>query len=72
MTLPQFADYIVSLGFDRALNLDGGGSTTMGFRPYGTHEIKLANRPAGSKSGFCILEAVSSAPIGPARHKICN
>jgi len=28
MNLVQFADYIVSLGFDRALNLDGGGSTT--------------------------------------------
>ncbi|PKC50303.1 hypothetical protein RhiirA1_486793, partial [Rhizophagus irregularis] len=30
MTLTQFANYIASLGVDRAINLDGGGSTTMG------------------------------------------
>lgn len=70
MSLMQFADYIASLGYDRALNLDGGGSTTMGYRPYGTHEIKLANRPsAGSERAVsAILEAVSSAPLGPAKH----
>ncbi len=70
MTLTQFANYIASLGYDRALNLDGGGSTTMGYRPYGTHQIKLANRPsAGSERAVsAILEAVSSAPLGQAKH----
>lgn len=70
MTLAQFADYIVSLGFDRALNLDGGGSTTMGYRPYGTHVIQLANRPsAGSERAVsAILEAVSTAPLSTAKY----
>lgn len=70
MNMMQFADYIAGLGYDRALNLDGGGSTTMGYRPYGTHEIKLANRPsAGSERAVsAILEAVSSAPLGKAKH----
>lgn len=70
MNLMQFADYIASLGYDRALNLDGGGSTTMGYRPYGTDVIKLANRPsAGSERAVsAILEAVSRAPLGDAKH----
>lgn len=70
MSLKQFADYIAGLGYDRALNLDGGGSTTMGYRPYGTHEIKLANRPSGGseRAVSAILEAVSTAPLGQAKH----
>lgn len=70
MNLVQFADYIASLGFDRALNLDGGGSTTMGYRPYGTHVIQLANRPsAGSERAVsAILEAVSTAPLSTPKH----
>ncbi|WP_438315688.1 S-layer homology domain-containing protein [Sporosarcina sp. FA9] len=70
MNLMQFADYIASLGFDRALNLDGGGSTTMGYRPYGTHQIALANRPsAGSERAVsAILQAVSTAPLSIPKH----
>ncbi|MHA6261414.1 S-layer homology domain-containing protein [Sporosarcina sp. CAU 1771] len=70
MNLVQFADYIVSLGFDRALNLDGGGSTTMGYRPYGTHVIGLANRPSGGseRAVSAILQAVSSAPLSSPKH----
>ncbi|QKS72389.1 S-layer homology domain-containing protein [Paenalkalicoccus suaedae] len=29
MTITELADYLISLGADRAINLDGGGSTTM-------------------------------------------
>lgn len=69
MTLTQFAQYIASLGYDRALNLDGGGSTTMGYRPYGTHVIQLANRPSdkSERAVSAILEAVSTAPLGEAK-----
>lgn len=64
MNMSQFADYLVSLGVDRALNLDGGGSTTMGIRNYGSNAVVLANKPsAGSQRKVsAILEAISTAP----------
>ncbi|WP_419958117.1 S-layer homology domain-containing protein [Psychrobacillus psychrotolerans] len=64
MNMSQFADYLVSLGVDRALNLDGGGSTTMGIRNYGSNAVVLANTPsAGSQRRVsAILEAISTAP----------
>ncbi|WP_419961313.1 S-layer homology domain-containing protein [Psychrobacillus sp. BM2] len=64
MNMSQFADYLVSLGVDRALNLDGGGSTTMGIRNYGSNAVVLANTPsAGSQRQVsAILEAISTAP----------
>lgn len=64
MSLPQFADYLVSLGFDRAINLDGGGSTTMGIRKYGSNTVVLANTPSGGtqRRVSAIIEAISTAP----------
>lgn len=64
MTLTQFADYLVSLGVDRAINLDGGGSTTMGMRKYGSNTVVLANTPSGGtqRRVSAIIEAVSTAP----------
>lgn len=64
MNMTQFADYLVSIGVDRALNLDGGGSTTMGVRNYGSNSVVLANKPsAGSQRQVsAILEAISTAP----------
>lgn len=66
MSLTQFADYLVSQGYDRALNFDGGGSTTMGIRNYGSNQVVLANRTSNSaqRSTSAILEAVSTAPTG--------
>ena len=66
MTLTQFADYLVSQGYDRALNFDGGGSTTMGIRNYGSNQVVLANRTSNStqRNISAILEAVSTAPTG--------
>jgi len=40
MTLEEFADLFVSLGADHALNLDGGGSTTM------VIDGRIVNRPS--------------------------
>lgn len=64
MNLIQFADYIASLGYDRAINLDGGGSTTMGARStYGSNVVYLANSPSGGgqRSVSAILGAISTA-----------
>lgn len=70
MTLVQFADYLVSQGYDRALNFDGGGSTTMGVRKYGSNQVVLANRTsnASQRNISAIIEAVSTAPIGQPAH----
>ncbi|MBY0222645.1 S-layer homology domain-containing protein [Sporosarcina aquimarina] len=66
MTLTQFANYLVSKGYDRALNFDGGGSTTMGIRKYGSNQVVLANRTtnASQRNISAIVEAVSTAPTG--------
>ncbi len=44
-TLDELAEYLVSLKADRALNLDGGGSTTLAARPLGEEKAVLVNRP---------------------------
>ncbi|MBM7703980.1 phosphodiester glycosidase family protein [Metabacillus iocasae] len=68
MTLPEFAHYLVSLGADRALNLDGGGSTTMAVRQVGHQYATLANRPSqtAERAISTALHAVSTAPVGDA------
>lgn len=43
MTLAELADWMIGLGCDRALNLDGGGSTTMILRG------EIINRPSDGK-----------------------
>lgn len=45
LTLDELAEYLVYMGVDRALNLDGGGSTTMAVRPLGEKRPVLVNRP---------------------------
>ncbi|TYR73420.1 hypothetical protein FZC79_18425 [Rossellomorea vietnamensis] len=64
MNLTEFARYLVSMGADRALNLDGGGSTTMAVRFPGSEELTLANSPSDGyeRSVSTILMAVSTAP----------
>lgn len=64
MNMSELAEYLVSLGADRALNLDGGGSTTMAARYPGNEKIKLANSPSdGRERGVStILMATSTAP----------
>ena len=64
MTLMDFARYLVELGVDRAINLDGGGSTTMSIRKYGDDVIRLFNRPSdGRERGVSsVLLALTSEP----------
>ncbi len=70
MNMSQLANYLISLGVDTAINLDGGGSTTMGIRKYGTNVVSLANVPSGGseRAVNAILQAVSTAPLTPAKH----
>lgn len=70
MNLSQFADYLVSLGVDRAINLDGGGSTTMGIRKYGSNTVVLANQPSGGSQRrvSAIIEAISTGATSSAKH----
>lgn len=66
MTIREFAEYLVKLGADRAINLDGGGSTTLSARQYGQNQVSLMNRPSdGFERGIAtVLQAVSTSPIG--------
>lgn len=46
MTLTEMANLMISLGAYNALNLDGGGSTTMVARKPGTNTINMVNNPS--------------------------
>ncbi len=46
MTIKELGDYLKTLGCWRAINLDGGGSSTMVLRKPGENEAKLVNRPS--------------------------
>lgn len=61
MTLPELANFIRELGCTQAINLDGGGSTTMVVRG------KVVNRPsdtAGERAVANALLLVCTAPAG--------
>ncbi|MDX8343184.1 phosphodiester glycosidase family protein [Rossellomorea sp. YZS02] len=66
MSLTEFAQHLKSMGIDEALNIDGGGSTTMATRFPGDFQVKLANRPSDGfeRSVSTTLMAVSTAPKG--------
>ncbi|MFZ5652067.1 MAG: S-layer homology domain-containing protein [Bacillota bacterium] len=66
LTLDELAEYIVYLGIDRALNLDGGGSTTLAVRPLGEERPVLVNKPQRDTQRFVptALGFFSSAPGG--------
>ncbi len=66
MNMKEFADYLVSIGAYHAMNLDGGGSTSMVTRKYGEEFATLVNRPSdGRERGVsAVLQAISTAPLG--------
>lgn len=72
MNLPDFAKYLQGQGYDAAMNLDGGGSTTMSYRPYTSATLTKSNQPTyGSERAVsAILEAVSTAPTQSTAKKI--
>jgi Phosphodiester glycosidase/S-layer homology domain len=66
MTLPEFAQYLQKLGVYNAINLDGGGSTTMAVRKQGTEYATAINRfsDAYERGVSTTLQAVSTASLG--------
>ena len=72
MNMTQLANYLVSLGVDRAINLDGGGSTAMGIREYGSNKVVLANKPSNSNNVerrvSATLQAISTAPLSTPKY----
>lgn len=48
MTQEELASFLVSQNIWRAVNLDGGGSTTMAARYLGDFEVSLVNQPQGA------------------------
>ena len=46
MTLPELGEFFRDLGAHNAVNLDGGGSTTMVARPAGAQEATVQNAPS--------------------------
>ena len=65
--LEELAQLMLSRGVVQALNMDGGGSTTMAVRLPGDPEVSLVNRPsAGQELAVAnSLLVFSSAPTGP-------
>lgn len=63
MNLIDFANHLAQLGYDRAINMDGGGSTTMAVRPYTMNQLVLANRPmdGSERAVTTIIEAVNTS-----------
>lgn len=65
-SLSDLASYLISQGASAAINLDGGGSTTMVVRNPGGYSPRLINRPSdGSERRVsAILQVVNTAPQG--------
>ncbi|WP_066634551.1 phosphodiester glycosidase family protein [Desulfolucanica intricata] len=74
MTQREMAQFLVSLGVERAVNLDGGGSTTLAARHLGDFNASLVNTPqAGWQRS--VPEAIgvfSTAPKGNLAGLIVN
>jgi len=65
MTLSELADQMIAVGCDEAINLDGGGSTTLVYRDPADHQLKIMNSPSDGKerSVADILGVTVNAPL---------
>lgn len=72
--LPDLGQYMISLGATQAINLDGGGSTTMVVRELGTNNPVMVNKPSdGNERGVsAILQVVNTAPQGNVQAVLLN
>lgn len=66
MTQPELANFLLSIGAYNALNLDGGGSTTMVSKDLGEEDLRIINSysdpsPRGVVNGIGVF---SNAPAG--------
>lgn len=68
-SLTDLASFLISKGASAAINLDGGGSTTMAVRQVGGYEPLLVNRPSdgAERRVSAILQVINSAPTGKAK-----
>ncbi|MBO8141527.1 MAG: phosphodiester glycosidase family protein [Firmicutes bacterium] len=66
MTLWELQALLLELGAEDALNLDGGGSTTMVVRPVGETDPQVVNRPSDGppRAVASALVVLSTAPAG--------
>ncbi|WP_068777440.1 stalk domain-containing protein [Paenibacillus sp. FJAT-26967] len=66
MSLQEFQKFLIAIGADKAMNLDGGGSTQMVERPLGTTNIQLANQTEYGSQRIVVngLGVFSTAPKG--------
>ncbi|WP_052343719.1 phosphodiester glycosidase family protein [Bacillus massiliigorillae] len=66
MTYREFANLLIKKGAYQAINLDGGGSTTMAVRSPWNRYASLVNMPTYGNQRYvtAILEAISTAPYG--------
>lgn len=65
MTLYEMAELLLGNGIKDAINLDGGGSTTMVVRRQGEATAKLVNNPSDGKERYVgnSIQLISEAPI---------
>lgn len=63
-SLRELAQYMISLGVDRAINLDGGGSTAIAARLQGLDNAYLVNRPSDGQERRVVnsIQIISTAP----------
>ncbi len=67
LTLNDMALFMQSIGAHNAVNMDGGGSTTMVARPLGESDAKVMNNPSDGVTRTVInaVGVFTSAPISP-------
>ena len=58
MTLPELAALMIEMGAHTALNLDGGGSSTMAIRPRGD-DVRVVNRPSDAEGERAVANALA-------------
>ena len=65
MNLYEMAEFLLGQGVKDAINLDGGGSTTMTVRKQGESAVKLVNSPSDGKERYVgnSIQIVSEAPL---------
>ncbi|NLT58207.1 MAG: hypothetical protein GXX99_04510 [Clostridiales bacterium] len=71
-TLAALADELAALGCETAVNLDGGGSTTLLAQAPGTPEATLVNRPSDGSLRSCanFIMLVNTAAPGQAAERL--
>ena len=70
MTLYELAEYLLSQGVENAINLDGGGSTSMVVRGQGSFMPALVNSPSDGRERYISnsIQIMSYAPLSNPLH----